>query len=252
MNFLTNLFTFKELLIMGIVLGVLILLVVIFSVLAILDRKKQEDLEFLEFDKDEEVKEEIIQKIEVKEEPVLVVKEENNKDNPVINSIEEVKKVEEPLIMDIEDDEEVLEIEKVSEVEKAKEELLKVEAELQNPKTLEDTITSLEAMEEESAIISYQELLETTKEMKIVEADSGDEFISISELFKKYNEPKVEAEMTNFTSSPYLSPIEGVENVQNLNEIQLENTANLEKLDKEIRKTNEFLNILNELKKNLE
>ena len=39
---------------------------------------------------------------------------------------------------------------------------------------------------------------------------------------------------------------------ENLNEIQLENTANLEKLDKEIRKTNKVLNMLNELKKNLD
>ena len=262
MNFLTNLFTMKELIIMGCVLGGLILLVIIFSVLTILDRKKQEDLEFLEFDKDDNVKEEVVQKVEETKEEVQSVLNKEEKVEPVLIAKPEVKKVEEPLIMDIEDEEEIMEIEEINEVEKAKEELLKVEAELQNPKSLEDTITSLEAMEEESAIISYQELLETTKEMNIVETDSGDEFISISELFQKYNEPKVIAEMTDvsindayrgeFTSSPYLSPVEGVETVQNLNEIQLENTANLEKLDKEIRKTNEFLNILNELKKNLE
>lgn len=273
MNFLTNLFTMKELIIMGCVLGGLILLVIIFSVLTILDRKKQEDLEFLEFDKDddakekvvqkiEEPKEEVIQKVDEMKEAVLINLNKEEKVETVLENKTEVKKVEEPLIMDIEDEEEVMEIEEINEVEKAKEELLKVEAELQNPKSLEDTITSLEAMEEESAIISYQELLETTKEMNIIETDSGDEFISISELFQKYNEPKVIAEMTDvsindayrgeFTSSPYLSPVEGVETVQNLNEIQLENTANLEKLDKEIRKTNEFLNILNELKKNLE
>ena len=44
----------------------------------------------------------------------------------------------------------------------------------------------------------------------------------------------------------------GYEITNDIADIQLENTANLEKLDKEIRKTNQFLNILNELKKNLE
>ena len=251
MNMFTNLFTFKELLIMGIVLGILFILVIFFTILSIVEKKKQEDEEFEALEEDNLDKEDNIQsveiKTEIKEEPVLVPKKEE-------------KKVEEPLIMEIE--EETVETPNVLEMEKAKEELLKVEEELENPKSLEDTITSLEAMEEENAIISYQELLETTKEMNIVATDTGDEFISINELFKKYNEPLVEAEMTNvsiddaykgdFTSSPYLSPIEGVETVQNLNEIQLENTANLEKLDKEIRKTNEFLNILKELKKNLD
>ena len=63
--------------------------------------------------------------------------------------------------------------------------------------------------------------------------------------------PLSEAYQGVFSSTPYLSPINGIE-TESLSEIQLENTANLEKLEKEIRKTNEFLNILNELKKNLE
>ena len=80
------------------------------------------------------------------------------------------------------------------------------------------------------------------------------------------NEDNVSKEMTtktindaykgDFTSSPYLSPIIGLEGekktTNDLAEIQLENTANLEKLDKEMRKTNEFLSILNDLKKNLD
>ena len=152
------------------------------------------------------------------------------------------------------------------------EELLKKEEEVNNPKSLEDTLYNLEAMEEENAIISYQELLENTRQVNTVIEDNEDEPISLKEILSMYEEPTndmkidVENEMSktpindaykgDFTSSPYLSPIVGLEYEKNsscdLAEIQLENTANLEKLDKEMRKTNEFLSILNDLKKNLD
>ena len=114
--------------------------------------------------------------------------------------------------------------------------------------------------------LPYQELLENTNEFTTVMEDDGDEPITLDEVFKLFNGnnddgiiineslealPIEEAYQGEFNSSPYLSPINGVEG-ENLADIQLENTANLEKLDKEIRKTNQFLNILNELKKNLE
>ena len=256
MNFITSLFTFKELIIMGSVVGGLILLVIIFSILALLEKRKDKEEVIVLEDEinstnsfmtiDEEPKEKF-------KEPILIEKK-------IEPEVIEKKEIKEPLIMEFEEDKAIVEVEEKT-LEESKAELEKITSELENPKTLEDTITSLEAMEEESAIISYQELIETTKEMNIIATDTGDEFISINELFKKYNEPLIKNEMTDvpindaykgdFVSSPYLSPIEGVES-QNLNEIQLENTANLEKLDKEIRKTNEFLNILNELKKNLE
>ena len=63
----------------------------------------------------------------------------------------------------------------------------------------------------------------------------------------------MEAYKGDFVSSPFISPVSGIDEESNsLAEIQLENTANLEKLEKEIRKTNEFLTILNDLKKNLD
>ena len=114
--------------------------------------------------------------------------------------------------------------------------------------------------------LPYQELLENTNELTTVMEDDGDEPITLDEVFKLFNGnnddgiiineslealPIEEAYQGEFNSSPYLSPINGVEG-ENLADIQLENTANLEKFDKEIRKTNQFLNILNELKKNLE
>ena len=58
-----------------------------------------------------------------------------------------------------------------------------------------------------------------------------------------------------YTPSPVISPVYGIENAQEYaheESLQLENTANFEKLDEEIRKTNEFLAILKELQKKLD
>ncbi len=56
-----------------------------------------------------------------------------------------------------------------------------------------------------------------------------------------------------FKSSPIISPIYGIEKTNSSsNELELENTANYEKLDEEIKKTNEFLMTLKELQKKLD
>ena len=67
-----------------------------------------------------------------------------------------------------------------------------------------------------------------------------------------------------FKSSPIISPVYGIERKQfeeaekinppqiNSNELALENTANYEKFDAEIRKTNEFIAALKELQKKLD
>ena len=51
-----------------------------------------------------------------------------------------------------------------------------------------------------------------------------------------------------------ISPVYGIEhpNTSSATDIELENTANYEKLDEEIRKTNEFLMTLKELQKKLD
>lgn len=259
-----DLFTDAEILIMISVIGFLVLMVIILSISEFLSGKKEKKLqkEKTEISLNEEVK---IEKI----------------DNNSFNQIEETKLSEkeveplskpveiEPLIVDL-DPINVVKIEPVenrnlNSKEKAQIELLKVEEELEHTPSLEDTITNLEALEEENAIISYQELL-TSRDLDTVNSDDGDEPISILEVFKMFDDnnqekseltetieklPLEQAYQGEFSSTPYLSPISGIES-ENLNEIQLENTANLEKLEKEIRKTNEFLNILNELKKNLD
>ncbi len=55
-----------------------------------------------------------------------------------------------------------------------------------------------------------------------------------------------------FERSPVISPIYGIEHHESSEDIALENTANYDKLDEEIKKTNEFLMTLRELQKNLD
>ena len=55
-----------------------------------------------------------------------------------------------------------------------------------------------------------------------------------------------------FKSSPIISPVFGIERKEASSELELENTANFEKFDEEIRKTNEFLMTLQELQHKLE
>ena len=259
MDFL-NLFTEKELIIMLSVVCFLLLIVIILTISDILKRKKEIILE-------EELspiqKEEMVEMTTQVQEEVL---ENNNIEIQEVNEVvtdEEIESLdlEPPMIKKIETVETNLDNK-----EKALVELAKIEDTLEHQVSLEDTLTNLETIEEENAIISYQELLENTNELTTVMEDDGDEPITLDEVFKLFNGnnddgivineslealPIEEAYQGEFNSSPYLSPINGVEG-ENLADIQLENTANLEKLDKEIRKTNQFLNILNELKKNLE
>lgn len=55
-----------------------------------------------------------------------------------------------------------------------------------------------------------------------------------------------------YKSMPIISPIYGLEKESTKTDLELENTANYEKLDEEIKKTNEFIMTLKELQKNLD
>ena len=59
-------------------------------------------------------------------------------------------------------------------------------------------------------------------------------------------------EIKRFKSSPIISPIYGIEKEVSDNDMELENTADYEKLDQEIKKTNEFLMTLRELQSKLD
>ena len=152
-------------------------------------------------------------------------------------------------------------------------------------------LTDFEVEQEENAIISLEELVKKSKEMYEANEltqynDEGNEPISISELeviSGREAEPitspfmiesvvtdddnnkvglddfdtvktTIEPEIKRFKSSPIISPIYGIEKqeVEINDTLELENTANYDKLDAEIKKTNEFLMTLKELQSKLD
>ncbi len=141
------------------------------------------------------------------------------------------------------------------------------------PLKMEEQVNEFESKQEEKAIISVDELHNamqniTDEEIETYE-DDGNEPISLKELEDLYKnvdtineEPVVNKEQENvktmeevyedkyFKTTPVISPVYGLET--NSSSIALEQTANLDKLNEEIKKTNEFLNALKELRKNLE
>ena len=111
--------------------------------------------------------------------------------------------------------------------------------------------------------ISLKELedLYNTREMEVIKLD---DFNTIDKKDKK-SEKKVILEQADikkmedlppitsekkFKSSPFISPIFGLSEKED--NIELEQTADLDKLNDEVKKTNEFLKTLKELQKNLD
>ena len=153
-------------------------------------------------------------------------------------------------------------------------------------------LTKYETEQEENAIISLDELLakgKTLVEQNEVTQyqDDGNEPISISELEERYRNkeenvevldtedevkeerPKVSIDdflsanketvqayqnKSTYHPSPIISPIYGIEKepINKNTTLELENTANYQKFDEEIRKTNEFLSKLKELQQKLD
>lgn len=103
--------------------------------------------------------------------------------------------------------------------------------------------TPIEVIEEVGPVIIKEEVIETTAS-KTIDVSKDYNKVNINDAYKTEHV---------FKSSPIISPIFGIENNNNsTNSMELENTANYEKLDEEIRKTNEFLVTIKELQKNLD
>ncbi len=108
---------------------------------------------------------------------------------------------------------------------------------------------------------SYEEpfIIENVVKDEIINEEVTPEVLEI-ESSKAINENAVNTSLVEdltkrkFQSSPIISPIYGIEKQKAINssELELENTANYEKLDEEIKKTNEFLMTLKELQKKLD
>lgn len=222
--------------------------------------------------------------IEVDEEPSLIIE-----DIDIVQDIDD----EVPELQIQEDELEYTTIEPDQET--AQLELKKLTEELRRNAEIEATgelsLTNFEEQQEESAIISLEELVKRGKDIyKANEltqyVDESTMPISLQELAiqsgnvaKDYDEPflienviskeekaEVEREVKKadsklhlddfnsvgpkFKNSPIISPVFGIEKKDS--ELELENTANYEKFDQEIKKTNEFLMTLQELQHKLD
>ena len=92
------------------------------------------------------------------------------------------------------------------------------------------------------------EVLEEEPQLTIAEQASIENKENVRlEDATKVVQTEVKNEVRKFKSSPIISPIYGIENNESVNELELENTANYDKLDEEIKKTNEFIMTLKEL-----
>ncbi len=170
--------------------------------------------------------------------------------------------------------------EKALEQEKHEEANAKEDLQVILNESIDDVINKYESEQEEKAIISVSELQEKGNAMyeanEVVQYEEEKDMpISLDELYQRRENtnptvveeviseetPKIVVAPMNvndlppisdekiFTSSPVISPVFGVS--ESKESLLLEQTANLEKLNEEIKKTNEFLMTLKELQKNL-
>lgn len=121
-------------------------------------------------------------------------------------------------------------------------------SELEDTFIIENAVNGDELLESEEenneAVIVNSEAINTNT----VNTANKVNTVSVREM------PEISSERI-FKSSPIISPIYGIEKKDtNMSptEIELENTANYDKLDEEIKKTNEFLMTLRELQKKLD
>lgn len=139
--------------------------------------------------------------------------------------------------------------------------------------------TTFEIEQEERSVISYDELLKVSHDIDEVNdallKDEGTEPITIEELYKKHLEEttpeekldnpvfeeeakeivkeEYKEEPKKFKNSEIISPVFGIYNAKKSkqNDDYLEKTMDLEDLEMEIKKTEEFLSELKELKNRL-
>ncbi len=203
---------------------------------------------------------------------------------------EKTSSIETPAISENREESPIVYKEEVYTKEEAQQELQRLTQELiqeTEPEKIE--LTEFEAEQEENAIISLEELLAKGKKLILENEvtqyeDEGNEPISLEDLQRKMQkdvpiQQEVVVENTKetpkmvlndfksvtseqeayqsprkYTPTPIISPVFGIEKEEVIHDesLYLENTANFEKLDDEIRKTNEFLAILKELEKKLD
>ena len=136
-------------------------------------------------------------------------------------------------------------------------ELEKLEDEGNEPISIQDLEERMKVANESSSVVSVTAEPVIAESSPITEQMVLNDFQTVSieeEVPVKPEESTVYQEHKKFKSSPIISPVFGIEKIEatTASDIELENTANFEKLDEEIRKTNEFLMTLKELQKKLD
>lgn len=268
-----------------IAIGILILLMIAISVIDYYLRNSKKEVKHEKIEEIEDVIEEADNSITIEDKSSEISEIELILDKTLSKPIEED-------ISLVKEKEEVKEVEEIKYVDESMEqtnaqlELKRLTEELKKAEEVSKNIelTNFELEQEETAIISLDELmakgdaLYDQNEITQYE-DEGNEPINLKELEERYRMQQEEEKKTTvtlpddfkkvetkepvitayenskkFKSSPVISPIYGIEDKNNAKEqtIELENTANYDKLDEEIRKTNEFLQILKELQKKLD
>ena len=124
------------------------------------------------------------------------------------------------------------------------------EYKVETPTTVESIVEEIESLDEPVII---ETITEEVKEPVIEQQKLVlDDFNTVKvEPVEEVQKTVTNAYQTTkkFKSSPVISPIYGI---RSQSELELENTANYEKLDEEIKKTNEFVMTLKELQSHLD
>lgn len=241
-----------------------------------------EEIKYVEEDEDLEKTKALLELESIKQELEKIENQDYLEEEP---SIEQVS-IDKPIVeLTLEKNIALEELEEVKEELSESKEQEYLEEENEVSTTYEDEVEKFESDQEEHAIISVEELtkasLNITDEEIASYEDDGNEPISIKELEAMYKsveapieekeeETKVEAEEKitlpdfdikvkapvevyedkNFKNTPVISPVFGIKTSEE--DTTLEHTANLDKLSEEMKKTNEFLSTLKELRKNLD
>lgn len=266
-------------------IGIVLVLIVLILVLDKKDRKRHYSKDLFKIKKNVEVDLPMIESIPITH-PPHELEEEAQLPEIMTLPVDQVSLEEE--ITYVEDNPELEKTQAQLELQRLTEELKKQESEEDNIKLThfeleqeEEAIISIQELMKKS-----NELYDKNEEVQYM--DEGNEPINIEELQAKFQdttslktvvEPIEEevvlqdfvseqvlesSKQTKFKNSPFISPVFGIEKPEptpqelielpssHEDQIQLEQTANLDQLDEEIRKTNEFLQVLKELQKNLE
>lgn len=109
-------------------------------------------------------------------------------------------------------------------------------------------------------IQELEALYKASTEIPVVEVESKTEKTPINDTIKMEDSftlhTEIKPQNTKFTSTPFISPVYGINELEtrdnSLDNVNLEQTANLEKLNEELKKVNEFLVALKELKNKLQ